>query len=414
VSATERHDLAERAGVDPGFVDRLVELGILPSTEGGPYSDGDVRRVRIVQMLERAGIALEGIGRAISIGAMSLDFVETVTYERFASFGDVTFAELSEKTGIPVGLLMVVREATGSAQPAPGDRVRDDELDVVPLIEFQLAQGFRPAIIERALRVQGESLRRVAETESQSWHSELVVPRLRAGKGWAEIAALAQEVSPGLSETSDRALLAIYHAQQTHSWMKNILEGVESVLEGLGVHRRSDRSSPAICFLDVTGYTRLTEERGDEAAAEVAERLGRIVQRSSVQHGGRPVKWLGDGVMFYFPRPGNGVVAALDMVEAGEQAGLPPAHVGLHAGEVLAQEGDYFGRTVNVASRIADYARPGEVLVSQEVVDASADGGVVRFAEIGPVELKGVSGAITLHAAHRGQGPHTSMNKGPS
>jgi adenylate cyclase len=402
VSASERRDLAERAGVDPGFVDRLIELGILPSKEGEPYTGGDVRRVRIVQTLERAGITLEGIARAISSGAISLGFVDTATYDRFASYTDVTFEQLSERTGIPMDLLMVIREATGSAQPAPTDHVRDDELRVVPLVELQLAQGFRPAIVERALRVFGESLRRIAETEGDWWHSELVAPRLRAGKGWAEIAALSEEISPRLSKASDEAVLAIYHAQQTHAWMKNILEGVERVLEGLGVHQRPDRTPPAICFLDVTGYTRLTEEHGDQAAAEVAGRLARIVQRSSVQHGGRPVKWLGDGVMFYFPAPVSGVVAALDMVEAGTQAGLPPAHVGLHAGAVLAQEGDYFGRTVNVAARIADYARPGEILVSQEVVDASADGAAVRFAEIGPVELKGISGAIRLHAAHRG------------
>ena len=82
-------------------------------------------------------------------------------------------------------------------------------------------------------------------------------------------------------------------------------------------------------------------------------------------------------------------------------AGLPPAHVGLHAGPVLFQEGDYFGQTVNVASRIAEYARPGEVLVSQAVVDAS-QGAEATFTKIGPVELKGVSEPIQLLAAHRG------------
>jgi len=80
--------------------------------------------------------------------------------------------------------------------------------------------------------------------------------------------------------------------------------------------------------------------------------------------------------------------------------GLPPAHVGVHAGPVVFQEGDYFGRTVNGAARIAEYARPGEVLVSQEVVDA-ADGGPVAFTEVGPVELKGVSGPLRLYAARR-------------
>jgi adenylate cyclase len=79
---------------------------------------------------------------------------------------------------------------------------------------------------------------------------------------------------------------------------------------------------------------------------------------------------------------------------------LPQAHVGLHAGPVIFQEGDYYGATVNTAARIADYARPGEVLVSQEVVDASVEQ-EVAYREIGPVELKGLSGAMHLHAAYQ-------------
>ena len=153
-----------------------------------------------------------------------------------------------------------------------------------------------------------------------------------------------------------------------------------------------------MCFLDITGYTRLTQERGDAAAADLASNLARLVERTSMRHGGRPVKWLGDGVMFFFKDPGPGVVAALEMVTGVAEAGLPPAHVGLHAGPVIFQEGDYYGQTVNVASRIAEYARPGEVLVSQQVVDA-ASGAEVAFREIGPVELKGVGGAMLLHAA---------------
>ncbi len=151
-------------------------------------------------------------------------------------------------------------------------------------------------------------------------------------------------------------------------------------------------------FLDITGYTRLTEERGDEAAADLAERLAILVRRSSQEHGGQPVKWLGDGVMFYFPDPGQGVLSALDMVAGAATRSLPPARVGMHAGPVVFQEGDYFGRTVNIASRIAGYARPGEVVVSQDVVEAAA-GTNVTFTEIGPVELKGVSGPLRLHTA---------------
>ena len=92
--------------------------------------------------------------------------------------------------------------------------------------------------------------------------------------------------------------------------------------------------------------------------------------------------------MFFFREPGEGVLAALEMVAAARAAELPPAHVGLHAGPVLFQEGDYFGRTVNTAARIAEYARQGEVLVSEDVVNATVTAQVV-FEEIGPVELEG-------------------------
>ena len=125
-----------------------------------------------------------------------------------------------------------------------------------------------------------------------------------------------------------------------------------------------------------------------------------MVRRTATEHGGRPVKWLGDGVMLYFPDPGPGVVAALEMVEGVVSEGLPPAHVGLHAGPVLLQQGDYYGRTVNLASRIGEYARPGEVLVSQEVVDACRDV-PVSFRAIGPVEFKGALEPIELHVASR-------------
>jgi class 3 adenylate cyclase len=109
-------------------------------------------------------------------------------------------------------------------------------------------------------------------------------------------------------------------------------------------------------------------------------------------------------VMFWFRDPGPGVVAALEMCEGVTAAGLPPAHVGLHAGPVVLQGGDYYGQTVNIASRIAEYARPGEVLVSQAVVDASTGPEVaeLRFSEIGPVELKGVGGPVPLLTARRG------------
>ena len=109
-----------------------------------------------------------------------------------------------------------------------------------------------------------------------------------------------------------------------------------------------------MCFLDITGYTSLAAQEGDQVAADTAETLRRIVDRRAAEHDGRAVKWLGDGVMLWFPSPGPGVMATVEMVDEIAKSGLPPAHVGLHAGPVVFQEGDYYGNTVNVAARIGE------------------------------------------------------------
>ena len=394
-----REVAAERAGVDVEYVDQLVATGIIASGEDGRFSAGTIQRIGVVLGLERSGMSMPVVGEAIAQGGLSLDFVDQPSYRRFASFGTETFREVGARTGVPVELLMVIREAMGFAQPSPDDRIRDDELRVVPLLQLQMAEGFRTAVIDRWLRVYGDSLRRVAETEADWFRTEILEPMFAAGSSLVEIGQRTGRLDVELARFGDDAILALFHGQQANAWMKNIFEGFEAALASTGARVRLDRP-PAICFLDLTGYTRLTDERGDAAAAELAGQLARLVQRTALQHGGKAVKWLGDGVMFYFREPGSSVLAALDMVEGASSAGLLPAHVGIHAGPVLFQEGDYFGRTVNAASRIADYARQGEVLVSQEVVDGF-DGEGVQFIEIGPVELKGMSEALRLHVARR-------------
>jgi adenylate cyclase len=399
VSGYPRQEVAQRAGVDPDYVDRLVELELLTPGVGDGFSPGDVLRARWMRSLERAGVPLEGLAAAVRDGVLSFSFLDVGAYDRFAGLSGTTFQELSAQTGIPLELLMVVREAFGFAEPGPEDTVHDNELSVVPLLQLQLSKGFRPVVVERWLRVYGDSLRRIAEAEAAWWNSEVEMALLASGMTEGEMLQAQADLGSQMTPLIEQVLLAIYHGQQEHTWSQVFVEHVESALEQAGLYRRLERP-PAMCFLDLTGYTRLTEERGDEAAADLAARLAGLVRRSALEHGGRPVKWLGDGVMFYFREPGDAVLAAVEMVEVVGRHGLPPAHVGIHAGPVVFQDGDYFGRTVNLAARIAEYARPGEVLVSQEVVDA-ADAASVSFVEIGPVELKGVPGTLRLHIARR-------------
>ncbi len=393
----ETAEAAERAGLSVENLGRLVALGIVAPDAEGRFTPGDVRRAGLVESLVIAGIPLDGLGAAMVGGQVSLDFLDQPAYERFSALSDVTFARLADRSGVPVELLMLIREATGSNPPSPGDRVRDGEMAYAAFIEAQVAAGFNAASIERLLRAAGDSLRRLAETGSAWWKTEVMLPAIAAGKTPNEV--FGEAFVTRLNDLAEQAVIELYRLEQARTWTANIIDGLETSLAAAGLHSRLDHP-PAMCFLDITGYTRLTQEHGDGAAADLADQLARLAQRTSIKYGGRPVKSLGDGVMFYFPDPGPGVLAALEMVEGVAEAGLPPAHVGLHSGPVIFQEGDYYGATVNIAARIAEYARPGEVLASEEVVEAS-EGEPITFSEIGPVELKGVGGPIHLHAASR-------------
>ena len=397
-----RAEVAERAGVSEAEIADLIRLELLVPGPDDKLTEADAKRAAILRTMREAGMPMDGLATAFRAGDLSLAFIDTAAYGRFTTFTKETFAAASDRTGIPIELLLSVRETIGAAPPKPTDRLRNDELPIVDWIAMQHANGFRPPAIASLLRAMGDSLRRIAESESEWWRSEVIGPRLKAGRSLDD--AGSPEFSDAMAVAGEQAMMSMFHALQMRTWTANIVAGAELALQRAGLVEERVRQ-PAIVFLDITGYTQLTQEQGDVAAAELADRLGRLVQRTSIAHGGRPVKHLGDGVMFVFPEPGPAVLAALEMVDDVAAAGLPPAHVGIASGPVIFQEGDYYGQTVNLAARISDFARPGEVLVSSAVVDAAQLPGDA-FVEVGPVELKGVSGPIRLLAARRSPGLH--------
>jgi adenylate cyclase len=258
----------------------------------------------------------------------------------------------------------------------------------------EVEAGMDVTVILRLLRVFGESLARIAEAEGAVYRRHFVDPLRQAGEDTSRSMQLASAMAGRLIPVLEDMTLAVYHRQQEHTWLQNLIESIEMVLESEGLHQPLQRP-PAMCFLDLTGYTRLTEDRGDEAAAQLAARLGAVVQSSAVKHGGRPVKWLGDGVMSYFPDPAGAVRAGLVMVERAEVAGLPPAHVGLAAGPIVYQDGDYFGRTVNLAARLSAHAPPGMVVVSAETVAAVRS--EHTFKPLGRVELRNITEPVEAY-----------------
>jgi adenylate cyclase len=394
-------ELAELAGATETEVDRMVGLGILvPRDRSRPFLATDVQKMRLAKACEQAGLPMEGIASAIRAGRLSFAFLEASPFRRWAVRSAQTYQAVSQETGMPLELLRAALESMGFASMAPDGRIREDELEIVPLLQLGHATGvLDQAWITRVGRTFAEGMRLVAKAENEAYHARFEMPMLEAGLDQRESMEAASRMGGDFNPLVDRALLAIYRRQQELAWTEHLVEHVETALEETGVLGRPERV-PAMCFLDLAGYTRLTEERGDQAAAELAASLAVLVDRSSRDRGGVPVKWLGDGVMFHFWDPAGAALAALSMAEELPLAGLPPAHVGVVAGPVVAQGGDYFGRTVNLAARFAAHARAGQVLVSQSVVETASPQGVT-FVELGDVRLEGISRPVRVFEARR-------------
>jgi class 3 adenylate cyclase len=395
--------LADLAGVTEAEVQRLVELGILVARDGAdPFLETDVQKVRLAAACEHAGLPMEGIAAAIRAGRLSFAFLEAAPFRRWAVRSGPTYREVSQDTGIPLELLGEALESMGFARVGPEEPMREDELAVVPLLEVGFSSGiFDLASLSRVGRAHVEGLRLIATAWGEAYQARFEGPVLAAGGDQRTAMELAAQQSLGFLPVGDPALLAIYRRQQELLWTEGLVERIETALEVAGELRRPGRV-PAMSFLDLAGYTRLTEEEGDAVAAALAETLAVLVGRSARKHGGVPVKWLGDGVMVHYPEPARAVLSALELVDQLPEAGLPPAHVGVAAGPVVVQGGDYFGRTVNLAARIAALARAGQVLVTRRVAESAPPPGVT-FAEVGEQPLKGIARPVPLLEATPGQ-----------
>src|SRR6185436_17902950 len=155
--------LAERAGVRPDEIDRMVQLGILVRREdGGPFADADVHKVSLAKACEEAGLPLDGIGRAVDAGRLSFGFLEGASYRRWATRSGPTYGEAARNAGMALPTMISLLESMGFAPGDEDERMRSDELEVLPLVQFSLSSGLMDeALISRVGRIYADSLRRI-------------------------------------------------------------------------------------------------------------------------------------------------------------------------------------------------------------------------------------------------------------
>jgi adenylate cyclase len=390
-------ELAARSGVSLDRLQRLTELGVVQaSEEDGGFRPIDIQRIRVAEAFVDSGLAVEDLGRLIAAGHITFPNLEAVFGEPIAAV-DTTFGELATELGRDPDLLRRVYTQLSLPQPRDEDRLRADDLEF--LREFLLVfdardVGLGDDFLLRAARLCGDSIRHLVEAINTMMRDELMPAMIRTSTGPPQMRA----GGPFVATSRLTGWLIRRHLETAiHG---NIVDNIERMMEETGIGRSRDLHPPAIGFLDLSGFTGLTGAKGDEEAARLAVRLSDLVQESTASRHGRAVKSLGDGVMLHFREPSEAVLAALDLVDAIPRADLPPARVGITSGPVVFRDGDYFGRAVNMASRITDYARPSEVLVSEAVAESGPPSGSA-FEELGLVELRGIPEPVRLFRAVR-------------
>jgi len=399
VARVSAQELAELAACSLEYVQRLADLGLLgPREDDSLFPSSDVHVVRLMAAFEEAGIPLEDVARGVAGGELS--FPLGLFLPEPAQMSG-TYAELADRLGRSPELLRRLSSELG-LPPPDDDRVRDEDAEMLSLLVTRLDLADEDEL-SRFSRLYGGSVQRLVVSGLQFFDRTVQQRVATFGLSSDERDRLVYERAAGFTELVSGIVPWLQRRHRERSVLEYLVGVTEGFMEERGIKPPQPRQPPAIAFLDLTGYTALAEEEGDEAAAELAASLASVVQEAAQAHRGRPVKWLGDGVMFHFADPGSAILSGLDLVEQTERETSVPARVGINAGAVIAQEGDYFGRTVNIAARIADYARPHEVLVSEA---ARREAGVakVAFEPVGDVPLKGVSQAVRLHRAVRVSG----------
>ena len=381
----------------------MTSIGLLSPDQDGRFTFGAVLAVRMASALLETGVPVGSIERAAAEGLLRFQRTDEYLPHQPGPLSSRTFAEFLASVGPRAELLPAVFEVLGLPKPDPDAPIHVDEEVLFERFLDAWAMAPNEDALIRAARLMAQGARAAMLGWMDLQDEQLAEPaRERLLRG--ELEEFPDDVRVAfikvtqLSPDMFRWLSARY---LEHRSVSGIVEGFERFLATRGLAPIPEPPRPpAIVFVDLSGFTRMTLERGDASAVAAATSLQRNADAVATRHAGRLVKLLGDGAMLRLADATVGVEAALDLVETMSGQGDVSPHAGIHAGPVIERDLDVFGETVNLASRIADAAGPGEVLASEAVVQA-ADRGTFGFERTHDAELKGLPGPIALFRISR-------------
>jgi adenylate cyclase len=387
-------EAAEQAGVRPQTLRRWANSGVIPQIDGrsDEWPPAAVAHARIVSRLRDRGHSLARIREATEQGRLAYGYIEDLFGSRA---GEWSLSHAAERTGLEPQLIERLWGSLGL--PADGlEALSEEDFQALRYISSVLDAGFPLVAFLQLTRVYGQALSQIADAEARLFHLYVHEPLMRDGVPGMEMAeemeGLARELLPLASPIMD----AMHQRFLAHFVEQDVVGHMEMDVDG-GLDLGRLRVGIAFADLaDLAGYTRYTEEEGEEEALSFVERFIDAVT-DTLPEGARVVKTIGDEVMVV-----GQDASALCEWAVGFQAlfdDRPAPRIGMHCGYAIYRDGDYFGRDVNLAARVVARSRGGEVIITDAVRERVEHLDHLAFEDIGQVKLKGFSEPRTLSRA---------------
>jgi adenylate cyclase len=353
--------------------------------------DGEQREARLALLTDLAedGVELEELREAVAAGRLALLPVERALLGEGPRY---TTKEVAEKAGVEQRFLQRANAALGIPIPEPEERVLTEaDLDAAKRLKAFRDIGLPEEGILQVARTIGMATARIAVANRELIARNLVQEGDTEHELALRFAAAARELLPQVGPVLAYGL----RTQLVEQIRRDVIGAADLASGEIG-----GATEISVGFVDMVDFTKLGEQIPVEELGLVAGRLEELA--SDVTEGPvRLVKLIGDAAMLVSTDAAAAMDATLRMIEAADEAGedFPPLRAGVARGAALSQAGDWYGRPVNLASRITDVARPGSVLADEAAKEAAGDRFHYSFA--GERKLKGIKGAVELYRVRR-------------
>jgi adenylate cyclase len=381
MATDERISLSEasrRSGVSVSTLKRWAEEKVLP-VRRGRWTAAAAAQARVVARMRERGHSLEDLKRAGREGRLAFGFAEDLFPKPEEQ---ATVEEVARETGLEPELVERILGILGT--PLGQERLLGpDDVRALRHCARVLAAGFPLVAFLQLVRVYVQSLRRIADAEVRLFHLYVheplirdAVPELEMAEEMGELAGDILPLAAPLTEYLHNRYLRFFLEQDVVGHMEG---------EGGAFATQVHHVPVTLCFIDLTGFTRYTEEEGDLEALDVVENFVETVE-ATMPPEAAIVKTIGDEVMVVSPDPAALTEWAVDLM--GHFPERPQPRVGIHYAQAVYRDGDYFGTHVNLAHRVVSRAQAGEVLVTDRVSEALRGRGL-ECDPIGEVALRG-------------------------